>query len=81
MTTFNEFSTPTSFQLKTFSKQVLMQIKGKYEPVETLCGDTLPKPIMSNGPRMLLEFRGRQSGKGNRGFKADFIFLESKLFE
>lgn len=55
-----------------------MQIKGKFEPVETLCGDTLPKPLMSNGPRMLLEFRGRQSGKGNRGFKADFIFLESK---
>lgn len=55
-----------------------MPIRNKYEPVETLCGDTLPKPIMSSGPKMLFEFRGRQSGKGNRGFKADYIFLESK---
>lgn len=58
-----------------------MPIRGKFEPVETLCGDTLPKPIMSNGPKMLVEFRGRQSGKGNRGFKADYIFLESKIFD
>ncbi|XP_037027150.1 suppressor of lurcher protein 1-like [Bradysia coprophila] len=77
---FTEFTLPSSEgddceQSDTLS--VLMQIKGKYEPVETLCGDTMPKPLMSNGPRMLLEFRGRQSGKGNRGFKADFIFLEN----
>lgn len=39
----------------------------------------MPKPVMSNGPRMLLEFRGRQSGRGNRGFKAEYKFLESKL--
>lgn len=54
-----------------------MPSKGKYEPVETLCGDTLPKPIMSNGPLMMLDFRGKLSGKGNRGFKAEYIFLES----
>lgn len=54
-----------------------MVSKGRFEPVEVLCGNTLPKPIMSNGPRMLLEFRGRNSGSGSRGIKAEFRFLES----
>lgn len=49
-----------------------------YESEETLCGDSLPKPIMSNGPRMLLQFNGMHSGNRHRGFKADYIFLESK---
>lgn len=56
-----------------------MPIKGRYEPVEVLCGHSLPKPIMSNGPRMLIEFRGRKSGRGNRGIRAEYKFLESEL--
>lgn len=59
--------------------QILMPSKAKFEPVDVLCGNTLPKPIMSSGDRMMLEFRGRHSGKGNRGFKAEYVFLESKI--
>ena len=57
------------------SLQILVPNRGKYEVVESLCGDTIP--VMSNGPRMLVEFRGRNSGKGNRGFKAEYKFVES----
>lgn len=57
--------------------QILMFNKGRFEPVDVLCGLTLPKPIMSNGARMLLEFRGRNSGSGSRGIKAEYKFLES----
>ncbi|KAJ6638895.1 Suppressor of lurcher protein 1 [Pseudolycoriella hygida] len=77
---FTEFTLPSSDGDDCEQLDVLlvyMPVKGKYEPVETLCGDTLPKPLMSNGPRMLLDFRGRHSGKGNRGFKADYVFLEN----
>lgn len=55
-----------------------MPFRGKYEPLDTLCGDILPKPIMSNGPLMLFELRGRYSGKGNRRFKAEYSFVKSK---
>lgn len=58
-----------------------MPSKAKFEPVDVLCGNTLPKPIMSSGARLMLEFRGRNSGKGNRGFKAEYVFLESKICE
>lgn len=58
--------------------QILMPSKGRFEPVEVLCGLTMPKPIMSNGPSMLIEFRGRNSGRGNRGIRAEYKFLESK---
>lgn len=57
--------------------QILMPNKGRFEPVDVLCGITLPKPIMSNGARMLLEFRGRASGSGSRGIRAEYKFLES----
>ena len=45
---------------------------------DTLCGVEVPKPLMSVGNRMRIEFKGLLSGPGNRGFKADYAFLESK---
>lgn len=53
-----------------------MVMNGKYELVETLCGGTVPKPVMSNGPKMRIEFRGKQGGR-NQGFKAEYSFLKS----
>ncbi|EAT47848.1 AAEL001075-PA [Aedes aegypti] len=55
--------------------EVFFNIDGRDEVVETLCGDTLPKPILSNGPRLLLEFRSTFNNTENKGFTADFIFL------
>lgn len=79
---FSEFSIPSDVSSRQNceegdSLQILVPIRGKYEVVETICGDTIPKPVMSNGPKMLVEFRGRYSGKGNRGFKAEYKFVES----
>lgn len=51
---------------------------GRFELSDTICGVEMPKPIMSMGNRMRLEFKGHRSGRGNRGFKADYAFLESE---
>lgn len=79
---FSEFSIPSDGHQNCEdgdSLQILVPIRGKYEVAETICGETIPKPVMSNGPKMLVEFRGRYSGKGNRGFKAEYKFVESML--
>lgn len=79
--TFTEFNLPNDNEIdeceESDTLQIYVPMKGRYENVERLCGDTVPKPIMSNGPKMRLEFRGTRSGKGNRGFRADYTFLES----
>jgi hypothetical protein len=66
------------FLLVFLSTQLSLPMKGRYQHTDTLCGEATPKPIMSNGNRMLLEFKGYQSNKRMRGFRADFSFLESK---
>lgn len=80
--TFTEFNLPNDNQIdeceESDTLQIYVPMKGRYENVERLCGTTVPKPIMSNGPKMRLEFKGTRSGKGNRGFRADYTFLESK---
>uniref|UniRef100_A0A182JB75 CUB domain-containing protein n=1 Tax=Anopheles atroparvus TaxID=41427 RepID=A0A182JB75_ANOAO len=50
-------------------------VNGREELVETLCGVTLPKPILSDGPRLLLEFRSSFNNTENKGFTGDFFFL------
>ncbi|XP_050341395.1 suppressor of lurcher protein 1 [Bactrocera neohumeralis] len=61
--------------------QLLTQVRGKYEPTETFCGAFLPKPIMSNGPKLLLQFIGRYPPTGSKinyyGFKAEFKFVKN----
>ena len=61
-----------------FCTQVFTIGNGKFELSDTLCGDTIPKPIMSNTNKLLLEFRGiKAGGIGNKGFKVEYRFLES----
>ncbi|XP_055381437.1 suppressor of lurcher protein 1-like [Condylostylus longicornis] len=78
---FPEFSLPSDDDnyncQDSDNLQVLVPIRHRYEPIEILCGDFMPKPIMSDGSKMLLEFRGRKSGKGNRGFRGEYKFLEN----
>ncbi|XP_055622795.1 cubilin [Toxorhynchites rutilus septentrionalis] len=76
---FSEFRLPSKLEPnecgETDILMVLFQLDGRDEVVETLCGDTLPKPILSNGPRLLLEFRSSFNNTENKGFTADFFFL------
>lgn len=62
-----------------FHMQITEPMRGRFELTETLCGVEMPKPIMSEGNRMRIDFKGRLSGSGNRGFKADYSFLESEF--
>ncbi|XP_055585454.1 suppressor of lurcher protein 1-like [Uranotaenia lowii] len=54
---------------------VLFRTGGRDDLVETLCGDILPKPILSSGDRLLLEFRSSFNNTENKGFTADFFFV------
>lgn len=56
-----------------------VQIDGKMEKIDSFCGEAPPRPIMSNGPRLFLEFRGLTSSRHARGFKAVYSFTESKI--
>jgi hypothetical protein len=51
------------------------------EKIDSFCGSTVPKPLMSNGPRLMLEFRGIYSSRYSRGFKATYSFTESEYIE
>lgn len=57
-----------------------VHIDGRMEKIDAFCGTTLPKPIMSNGPRLMLEFRGIYSSRYSRGFKATYSFTESEFY-
>lgn len=48
------------------------------EKIDSFCGNTLPKPVMSNGPRLKLEFQSLYASRYSRGFKATYSFTESK---
>lgn len=49
---------------------------GQLEKVVTFCGHKLPPPIMSNGHRLTLEFKGASNAHFSRGFHANYAFLE-----
>ncbi|XP_014249931.1 suppressor of lurcher protein 1-like [Cimex lectularius] len=51
-------------------------IDGRFEKLESYCGNTIPKPIMSNGPRIVLEFNSFNSSKGSGGFRAEYSFVK-----
>lgn len=53
-------------------------IDGKKDKIDSFCGETPPRPIMSNGPRLSLEFHGVTSSRYSRGFKVTYSFIESK---
>ncbi|KAL7288669.1 hypothetical protein TKK_0017396 [Trichogramma kaykai] len=61
----------------TDSLVAYVQIDGKMEKIDSFCGESAPRPLMSNGPRLLLEFRGLTASRHARGFKATYSFLEN----
>ncbi|CAB0036713.1 unnamed protein product [Trichogramma brassicae] len=61
----------------TDSLVAYVQIDGKMEKIDSFCGESAPRPLMSNGPRLLLEFRGLTASRHARGFKATYSFLET----
>ncbi|XP_050449029.1 suppressor of lurcher protein 1 isoform X2 [Cataglyphis hispanica] len=54
-----------------------VHIDGKKEKIDAFCGETSPRPIMSNGPRLSLEFQGVTSSRHWKGFKATYFFIEN----
>ncbi|GLH06213.1 Cubilin homolog, partial [Gryllus bimaculatus] len=56
---------------------VLAPVDGRLEKVDALCGAALPRPVLSSGPRLVLELRGFASGDGARGFQAAYSFIEN----
>ncbi|EGI63304.1 Dorsal-ventral patterning tolloid-like protein 1 [Acromyrmex echinatior] len=54
-----------------------VNIDGKKDKIDSFCGDIPPRPIMSNGPRLSLEFQGLTSSRHSRGFKATYTFMET----
>lgn len=55
-----------------------VHIDGRMEKIDNFCGSSVPKPLMSNGPKLILEFRGIYSSRHSRGFKATYSFTESE---
>ncbi|KAJ8974756.1 hypothetical protein NQ317_019160 [Molorchus minor] len=54
-----------------------VQIDGRMEKIDSFCGTSLPKPVMSNGPRLKLEFQSLIASRYSRGFKAIYSFTEN----
>ncbi|KAK9739230.1 CUB domain [Popillia japonica] len=50
---------------------------GRMEKIDSYCGSMLPKPIMSNGPRLKLELHSVHGSRYSRGFKATYTFTEN----
>ncbi|CAH0559455.1 unnamed protein product [Brassicogethes aeneus] len=47
------------------------------EKIDSFCGNDLPKPVMSNGPRLKLQFQSQSASRHSRGFKASYSFIEN----
>ncbi|CAG5045845.1 unnamed protein product [Parnassius apollo] len=60
----------------TDSIDIFLYVDGRLEKMVSLCGNDLPKPIMSNGPKLSMVFRGIYSSRTSRGFKISYAFLE-----
>lgn len=61
------------------SLDVFVYVDGRLEKMASFCGSERPKPIMSNGPKLSVEFRGLYSSRHSRGFKIFYSFVEGKL--
>ncbi|XP_074038845.1 sol1 [Leptinotarsa decemlineata] len=59
------------------SLNAFINIDGRMEKIDNFCGNVLPKPIMSNGPRLKLEFQSLVASRYSRGFKATYSFIEN----
>ncbi|XP_049870975.1 suppressor of lurcher protein 1 isoform X2 [Pectinophora gossypiella] len=58
------------------SLDVFLYVDGRLEKMASYCGNEIPKPIMSNGPKLSIEFRGIYSSRHSRGFKISYSFVE-----
>ncbi|KAH8383416.1 hypothetical protein KR009_008478, partial [Drosophila setifemur] len=84
---FHDFNVPTEHENSTGCQpgdalHVVTQVRGRYETQELLCGAFLPKPLMSNGPKMQLQFVGRYPPTMTNkvqyyGFRAEYRFLSN----
>ncbi|KAJ8919159.1 hypothetical protein NQ315_012145 [Exocentrus adspersus] len=59
------------------SLNAFVHTDGRMEKIDSFCGNTLPKPVMSNGPRLKLEFQSLIASRYSRGFKATYSFTEN----
>ncbi|CAG9764385.1 unnamed protein product [Ceutorhynchus assimilis] len=58
------------------SLNAFVHIDGRMEKIDSFCGSSLPKPVMSNGPRLKLEFQSLYASRYSRGFNATYSFTE-----
>ncbi|XP_028160311.1 suppressor of lurcher protein 1-like [Ostrinia furnacalis] len=58
------------------SLDIFLYVDGRLEKMISFCGSELPKPIMSNGPKLSIEFRGMFSSRHSRGFKIAYSYVE-----
>ncbi|XP_006563716.1 suppressor of lurcher protein 1 isoform X2 [Apis mellifera] len=59
------------------SLMAYVHIDRKKEKIDSFCGEKPARPIMSNGPRLSLEFNGITSSRQSPGFKAVYTFTEN----
>ncbi|XP_002054325.3 suppressor of lurcher protein 1 [Drosophila virilis] len=82
---FHDFNIPTEHENSSHCRDedalhVLAEVRGKYETQELLCGAFLPKPLMSSGQKLQLQFVGKYPPKMTNkvqyyGFRAEYRFL------
>ncbi|XP_047514264.1 suppressor of lurcher protein 1-like [Pieris napi] len=58
------------------SLDVFVEVDGRLEKMASFCGSDVPKGIMSNGPKLAVDFRGVYSSRYSRGFKISYHFVE-----
>lgn len=62
------------------SLDVFLYVDGRLEKMASFCGNDIPKPIMSNGPKLSIEFRGIYSSRHSKGFKISYSFVEGNFY-
>ncbi|KAJ9586789.1 hypothetical protein L9F63_019622, partial [Diploptera punctata] len=74
------FSTPGLYSVASsfhIHRAILRMTCSYIAMLHSFCASTVPKPLMSNGPKLMLEFRGVYSSRYSRGFKATYSFTEN----
>ncbi|KAK9739706.1 CUB domain [Popillia japonica] len=80
---FRDFFMRTSKQDETKdcdsqdSVMAFVLVDGRMDKIDSYCGTVLPKPLMSNGPRLLLELQSMFGVQYSRGFRATYSFVEN----
>ncbi|XP_060523819.1 suppressor of lurcher protein 1 [Cylas formicarius] len=78
---FNLYQSPEDVKEKECDNQdslvAFVHIDGRMDKLDSFCGGSLPKPVMSNGPRLKLEFQSLFASRYSRGFNATYSFTEN----